>query len=174
MQPKILYLLPAKTGQSHTMFTLFFTMSTQSAFLPFCVCLGFYKWVLSLVWPVNSPTSALCLNLFMARSSLAGLWNRGIWKKENLIVVTEFHLFCRDSTGLCPSRVLFLVLCHWNFSGWDAFSMLKTNAEGLLWHRVRFYLTLRLMLLHIFFCLSFAIFPNLLTYRDGDIINYFL
>jgi hypothetical protein len=30
-----------------------------------------YKCALRLVWPVNSPTAALSLNLFLARSSLA-------------------------------------------------------------------------------------------------------
>jgi hypothetical protein len=40
------------------------------------VCPSLYKCALRLVWPVNSPTAALSLNLFMASSSLVLLGRR--------------------------------------------------------------------------------------------------
>jgi hypothetical protein len=69
--PQILYILQARTGQSHTVCTLSSLSyphnrhSCRSAFP------SLYKWALRLVWPVNSPTAAQSLNLLIARNSLA-------------------------------------------------------------------------------------------------------
>ena len=54
----------------HNVYTVFFIMSTQSAFLPFCVS-KFVQLSSQVVWPVNSPTAALCLSLLIGRSPFA-------------------------------------------------------------------------------------------------------
>jgi hypothetical protein len=76
MQPKILYLLHARTGQSHTMCILSSLLYPHSRHSCPSMYPSLYKCALRLVWPVNSPTAVLSLNLFMARSSLA-LLGRG-------------------------------------------------------------------------------------------------
>jgi hypothetical protein len=80
MQPKILYFLQAKTGQSHTMCTLSSFSYPHSQHSCLSVCPSLCKCALRLVWPVNSPTAALSLNLFMARNSLALLGRRYLIK----------------------------------------------------------------------------------------------
>ena len=77
MQPRILYLLQAKTGQSYTMCKLSSLSCPHSRHSCLSVCPSLCKCALRLVWPVNSPTAALSLDLFMARSSLA-LLGRGV------------------------------------------------------------------------------------------------
>jgi hypothetical protein len=76
MQPKILYLLQAKTGQSHRMCTLSSFSYPHSRHSCPSVYPSLYKCALRLVWPVHSPTAVLSLDLFMARSSLALLGKR--------------------------------------------------------------------------------------------------
>jgi hypothetical protein len=71
MQPQILYLLQAKTGQSHTTCTLSSFSYPRSQHSCLSVCPSLCKCALRLVWPVNSPTAALSLSLLMAGSSLA-------------------------------------------------------------------------------------------------------
>jgi hypothetical protein len=73
MQPKILYLLQAKKGQSHTMCTLSSFSYPHSQHSCASVCPSLCRCALRLVWSVNSPTAVLSLYLFMARSSLAVL-----------------------------------------------------------------------------------------------------
>jgi hypothetical protein len=74
--PHILYLLQAKTGQSHTMCTLSSLSCPHSRNSCRSLCQSLYRLALRLVWPVNSPTAALSLNLLIVRSSLA-LLDRG-------------------------------------------------------------------------------------------------
>jgi hypothetical protein len=76
MQPKILYFLQAMTGQSHTICTLSSFSYPHSRHSCLSVCPSLCKCALRLVWPVNSPTAALSLNLFLTRSSLV-LLGRG-------------------------------------------------------------------------------------------------
>ena len=71
MLPQILYLSQGNTGQSHTKCTLSSLSYTHSRHSCRSVCPSLYRGVLRLVWPVNSPTAALSLNLLTARSSLA-------------------------------------------------------------------------------------------------------
>jgi hypothetical protein len=73
---QILYLLHAKTGQSHTC-TLGHTQRVHSLIITTQLdilavrCPSLYKWALGLVSPLNSPTAALRLNLLIGRSSFA-------------------------------------------------------------------------------------------------------
>jgi hypothetical protein len=76
MQPQILYLLQAKTGQSHTVCTQSSLSCPHSRHSCRSVCQSLCKCALRPVWPVNSPTAALSLNLLIARCSLA-LLGRG-------------------------------------------------------------------------------------------------
>ena len=76
MQPLILYLLQAKTGQSHTVCTLSSLSCPHSRHSCLSVRPSLCKCVLRVVWPVNSPTAPLGLSLLIARSSLA-LLGRG-------------------------------------------------------------------------------------------------
>jgi hypothetical protein len=73
---QILYLLQAKTGQSHTMCTLSSLSYPHSRRSCCAVCPSSYSWALRIVWPVNSPTAALSLNVLIAMSSLALLVRR--------------------------------------------------------------------------------------------------
>jgi hypothetical protein len=66
--PQSLYHLQAKIGQSHTMCTLSSLSYPHSWHSCRSVCPSLHKWALRLVWPVNSPTAALSLNLLIARS----------------------------------------------------------------------------------------------------------
>ena len=76
MQPQILYLLDAKTGQSHTKCTLSSLSYPHSQHSCHFVCLKFVQVSPQACVTVNSPTAVLRLNLFTARSSLA-LLGRG-------------------------------------------------------------------------------------------------
>jgi hypothetical protein len=69
--PQILYLLLANTGHSHTVCTLSSLSCPHSGQSCRSLCPFLYRWALRVVWPVNSPTAALSLNLLTARSSLS-------------------------------------------------------------------------------------------------------
>jgi hypothetical protein len=73
MLPQILYLLQAKTGQSHTKCTRSSLSYPHSRHSCRSVCPNLYKWALRLVWLVNSPTAALSLSILIARCLLAVL-----------------------------------------------------------------------------------------------------
>jgi hypothetical protein len=64
--PKILYVLHASTGQSHIMYTLSSLQHSHSRHSCRSVFPSLWKWGLRVVWPVNSPTAALSLNLLIA------------------------------------------------------------------------------------------------------------
>jgi hypothetical protein len=67
---------------THNVYTVFFVIPTQSAFLPFCVQVCANE-VFNIVWPVDSLTAAQCLSLPIARRSLA-LPDRGYLIISNL------------------------------------------------------------------------------------------
>jgi hypothetical protein len=58
IQPRVLYLLHASAGQSHTTCTLSNPHSQQSCH---CVSLSLNIRALWVVWPINSPTAALSI-----------------------------------------------------------------------------------------------------------------
>ena len=75
MLPQIQYLLQAGTGQ-YTMCTLSSLSCPHSQHSCCSVCPSLYRWAIRVVWPVNSPTAALSLNVLIVRSLLA-LQERG-------------------------------------------------------------------------------------------------